>query len=237
MASVKVNVEKMRQLMESQGKGQKSLEHEGLSLRTVQRALKGQRVRPDVLSDIATQLGVGKDALRIDSEFDDSNLVPRGNTNGWPLALYRIDSAGRLVSELTLMDMILNMQFDLDPDEELAELVADFFETCDAIRNPKQTKFTSDTDLVVAGAVRFLGHCNTLISRMAERGAYVFVGSCFCNARQPDQSLDEILVTRLVVSSSDKKQITVNVDRGPASDDWEDSPLTIGGVPIRLSTR
>ena len=237
MASVIVNGEKMRQLMESQGKGQKSLEHDGLSLRTIQGALKGQRVRPEVLIDIATQLGVGIDALRIDSEFDDSKLVPRGNTNSWPLALHRIDSAARLASELTLMDMILDMQFDLDPDEELAELVADFFETCAALKNPKQSKFTSDTDLVVAGAVRFLGHCNALISKMAERGAYVFVGSCFCNSIQPDESIDEFLVTRLVVSSTDEKQMTVHVDRGPTSDDWEDSPLTIGGVPIRLSTQ
>lgn len=236
MASVKLNDEKMRQLMGSQGKGQKSLVHDRLSLRTIQRALKGQRVRPAVLNDIATQLGVGIDVLRIDSEDDDSKLVPSGS---WPLALHRIDSAARLASELTnhCPPEILDIRFDLDPDEELAELVADFFETCAALNNPKQSKFTADNDLVVAGAVRFLGHCNALISKMAERGAYVFVGSCFCNSIQPDESIEEFLVTRLVVSSTDEKQITVHVDRGPASDDWEDPPLTIGGVPIRLSTR
>ncbi len=189
--SVKPNGKKIKARRNELGKTQKALIHNnpdaaGLRLRTYQRAEQGKPISPYNLQTIATVLGLEYlDVLENENAGDKSTrrlnrLVP--------------PSASTLV--LFLRDDVDNLwiDFEIDPDEEQAEILAEMAETCERIRCASifdqfegEDKYLTPTE-----KIRVIGRLNTLLNQLFEAGVYLFYGSVigwridyFTNRRGP----------------------------------------------------
>ena len=190
--SVKPNGKKIKDRRNELGKTQKALIHNnpdaaGLRLRTYQRAEQGKPISPYNLQAIATVLGLEYlDVLENENAGDKSTrrlnrLVP--------------PSASTLVSFLRDDVDSLGIDFEIDPDEEQAEILAEMAETCERIRCASFfDQFEGeDKHLTPAEKIRVIGRLNTLLNQLFEAGVYLFYGSvigwdrtgCFSNRRGP----------------------------------------------------
>jgi transcriptional regulator with XRE-family HTH domain len=157
---------KIKDLRFKAKKSQKSLIHGStVELRTLQRAEKGEPVLPAILQQIASLLDVPYTDITLDDAASD-----QGNT----YRLYNVKKLGgrKLYSALHNWGIEYNYSFAIDPDFELATLIAD------AIRYFQSFPIQSFDDYVIDPAQKILsiGAINDQLSKLESHCVWVYLG-------------------------------------------------------------
>lgn len=140
-----------------------------ITARTLQRAESGERILPEMLNSIAAGLKLASSELILEP------LIKTGPTPIEPhteqVRLPRTATARQLVAALAPVQQ-LAFEYDIDPNEEIAEEVAAATEIIEKISGEQGTE-----TLEPSTYVRQLGRLNSLLGRLEERGVRFFVGS------------------------------------------------------------
>lgn len=175
---------KIKKLRKQAGKTQKGLINRTVvMLRTLQRAEQGKPILPDMLGAIAASLGVTSDEIRISASTDDR--APRSIVR-----LRRLDppSASNMVKLFRDGVDRMDIEFDLDPDQSTAELLAEAAELSEEFRANEWDwegwfEATSDPEALQknkftpAQEIRKIGRLNTLLQALADSGIFPFLGA------------------------------------------------------------
>ncbi|HVZ03270.1 hypothetical protein [Hyphomicrobium sp.] len=160
----------IKQLRKKLGKTQKGLiQGTTIELRTYQRAEQGVRILPEVLGQIAVVLRADPVALRANK-----NEVSNGSA---VFRLQSISNAGgnQLVKELqTSWTDKIDYNFKINPSGAVAEEVAELVDYCQEL---EITAHSNRKPLSPANKIRAIGKLNDLISNLAAKGVFAYVGS------------------------------------------------------------
>ena len=174
---------KIRKLRRQAGKTQKGLiNNTVVMLRTLQRAEQGKPILPDMLGAIAASLGVTSNELRKGASTDDSKSRPI-------VRLRRMapPSASNFIKHVRDGVDRMDIEFDLDPDQSTAELLAEAAELLEEFRANWHWEFwwaaTSKSEglqenkFTPAQEIRKIGRLNTLLQSLADSGIFPYLGT------------------------------------------------------------
>ena len=172
--------EKIKELRKREGYSQKNLASKiNITVRTLQRAEKGDRVMPEVVSTIASFLRVPPANLQKQGHARDGQETqpgPLDDPHHEIVRLQRMMSATKL-AERARYGNILDFQFHADPDEELADKIAEAVEIIEALRESRdRVRSTGSGNLSNANRIREIGRLNTIMKALAESCVYFFIG-------------------------------------------------------------
>lgn len=141
-----------------------------VTTRTLQRAESGEAILPEMLNAIAAGLKVASAELALDPSRTAATR-PQVESRKEQVRLRRTVSARELTAALARVKE-LAFEYDVDPDEETAEDLAEATEIVETLAgNP------GSRDSAPATFIRKLGRLNALLGRLDERGIAFFVGA------------------------------------------------------------
>ncbi len=172
------NGPKIKKLRKAAGFSQKNFVNQAhLSDRTLQRAEKGEPVMPEVLTEIAGVLRVKLSEIMLDDPG--STGIALDDPHYEFVRLQRMISATEF-TERARYGNIVDFQFHADPDEELADKIAEAVEIIEALRESRdRVGSTEPGNLSNADRIREIGRLNTIMKALAESCVYFFIGG-FC---------------------------------------------------------
>jgi transcriptional regulator with XRE-family HTH domain len=179
--SVRPDGEKIKSLRKASGLSQKKLvdskPNVGLGERSYQRAEQGEDVSPTTLDAVAAVLGVSVDEISLDKTITPTRMIriPRLNP----------PSASNMVNTVSQGLKDFEIKFELDPEETVAEKLAEITESLDGIHKDHQPgrhwepgQPLEGVDLRNPGEkIRLIGRMNTTLKSLAEDSVHVFFGS------------------------------------------------------------
>lgn len=161
---------RIRELRRQAGLSQRAFsERCAVTMRTLQRAESGVPILPEMLNAIASGLKVTAAALVLDSP--EAGPAPRVEPHKEHVRLRRTASA-REITEVLGQVREVAFEYDIDPDESTAEILAEATEIVEQL-----TKRTEPIRSDPANVVRRLGRLNRLLAQLDERGSAFFVGT------------------------------------------------------------
>jgi transcriptional regulator with XRE-family HTH domain len=214
--------QRIAELRSRQGLGQDELAMKArVSLRTLQRAEHGQNVSAPNLQRIASALNVTFEDLAADAAERQAEAAGGQESSGAggpsPLSLARLGRASDFIHHLMQAEQ-LSFRYDVDPDEEDAELIAEMVRSMKYFairaRNMSWAEFL-DFRSEDEERIRQMGKINSKRRVLAEKGINVFWGD-FIHVGD-DEVAEGVMQRRILVvtfSNRSSDSVAASVNKG-----------------------
>jgi transcriptional regulator with XRE-family HTH domain len=186
----------------------------GISASTLKRAESGSEISPDTLEKIAAKLEIPPRRISALKNHRDQTPPPQFPPHFRTVLFEKITSASDLRNSLLLSNF--GCAFDLDPTEELGELVA---QAIDSIHDLDNSWRATDS-----GVIRCIGRTNTLIEKLSEKGVFLHertfqkhdIESAKNHHGQDVYRISSHIILTILISEDSRESISKEIHTGPS---------------------